>query len=206
MLDLPVSGEFIVLHPPGHGPAAFDLVPLAAPRLSALTYARLVLHVARADQLHGWDAEVLAPCEGRVTVAHDGEPDRMRVAPVADLIRAFVTMPLRWRHDTARMAGNHVVIESEGFFVVLAHLRKGSVRPSVGTTVDTGDVLGFIGRSGNSVAPHLHIQVNNSAEPMDVSTSAFSVRAFDERSRGGWEPRTHQPFPRRPRRLRPHSH
>lgn len=206
MLDVPVSDEFIVLHPPGHGPAAFDVVPLSARRLSAETYARLVLHVARADQLHGWDSEVLAPCGGRIAVAHDGEPDRMRIAPVADMIRSFIVMPLRWGHDVARMAGNHVVIESEGFSVLLAHLRKGSVRPSVGTTVDTGDVVGFIGRSGNSVAPHLHVQVNNSAEPTDVSTRAFSVRAFDERSRGEWEPRTNQPFPRRPTRLRPPSH
>lgn len=205
MLDLPVSDEFIVLHPPGHGPAAFDVVPLSAGRLSAGTYARLVLHVARADQLHGWDSEVLAPCDGRIAVAHDGEPDRMRVAPVADLIRGFITMPLRWRNDIARMAGNHVVIESDGFSVFLAHLRKGSVRPSVGTAVGTGDVLGSIGRSGNSVAPHLHIQVNDSADLADVSRCPFSVRAFDERSGEGWETRTNQPFPRRPRRLRPPS-
>jgi murein DD-endopeptidase MepM/ murein hydrolase activator NlpD len=43
--------------------------------------------------------------------------------------------------------------------VLLAHLRRGSLRVGVGDRVRRGDRLAECGNSGNSTEPHLHRQV-----------------------------------------------
>jgi len=94
-------------------------------------------------------ATVLAPCSGEVVAAVDGLPD-LRVPEV----------------DRANVAGNHVLLRCGSFDVLLAHLRPGSLKVIAGSLVETGDVLGEVGNSGNTDEPHLHIhaQTRGSAE------------------------------------------
>ena len=62
--------------------------------------------------------------------------------------------------------GNFVILDiGDGFFVNYAHMQTGSVRVKVGDRVATGDVIGLVGNTGNSVAPHLHLHV------MDASSA-----------------------------------
>ena len=62
--------------------------------------------------------------------------------------------------------GNHVILDhGNGEFSFLAHLRRGSVQVEVGDEVDTGDVLGECGNSGNSSEPHLHYHLQNTGKP-----------------------------------------
>jgi murein DD-endopeptidase MepM/ murein hydrolase activator NlpD len=83
---------------------------------------------------------VLAPCAGRVLAAQDGKPDM----PVPEL-------------DTSLLEGNHVFIDCDGFGVLLAHLRQGSLDVAIGDSVAAGDALGEAGNSGHSAEPHLHV-------------------------------------------------
>ena len=46
-------------------------------------------------------------------------------------------------------------------YITYAHLIPGSIPVKVGDKVNTGDVLGKIGNSGNSREPHLHIHACN---------------------------------------------
>jgi hypothetical protein len=58
------------------------------------------------------------------------------------------------------LAGNRVVLDlGGGRFALYAHLQPGSVRVRAGDRVARGDVLGRIGNSGLSSAPHLHFHV-----------------------------------------------
>ena len=60
------------------------------------------------------------------------------------------------------MAGNHVVLDiGDGHYVLYGHMKRGSLRVQVGEVVRRGQVIGQVGDSGNSDAPHLHIQVQN---------------------------------------------
>jgi len=53
--------------------------------------------------------------------------------------------------------GRYVVVDHGGGFSTLyAHLNK--IMTSVGTTVDQGDLLGYVGSSGNSTGSHLHFE------------------------------------------------
>lgn len=56
--------------------------------------------------------------------------------------------------------GNSVILDiGDGTYVLYAHLQPGSVRVSEGDRVERGEVLGLVGNSGNSLAPHLHFHV-----------------------------------------------
>jgi Peptidase family M23 len=83
---------------------------------------------------------VVAPCAGTVAIATDGLPD--------------MKVPER---DRKNLAGNHVILQCEGFAIVLAHLRQGSVAVSKGQALKLGDKIGEVGNSGNTSEPHLHI-------------------------------------------------
>ncbi|MCC6163641.1 MAG: M23 family metallopeptidase [Acidobacteria bacterium] len=67
------------------------------------------------------------------------------------------------------MAGNHVMLDCSGVWVLLGHLQRGSVGVRPDQAVATGDVLGRVGNSGNTSEPHLHIHAQrpgSNAEPM----------------------------------------
>lgn len=87
---------------------------------------------------------VLAPISGLVTIAHDGEPDE-----VPGVVSNNYTAP----------TGNHVVIQLQetGTYLVIAHLKPGSVAVKAGETVEEGQVIGACGNSGNTSEPHIHI-------------------------------------------------
>lgn len=86
---------------------------------------------------------VVAPTAGRITAAHDGEPEQ-----VPGQISNNYTAPL----------GNHVVIElPTGTYLLIAHMRQGSVAVQVGDMVEEGQPLGECGNSGNTSEPHIHI-------------------------------------------------
>lgn len=91
---------------------------------------------------------VLAPCAGRVVATEATLPDM----PVPQMDIEF---PL----------GNHVILDCGGLWVVLAHLRPGSIPVSEGQDVAEGAPLGEVGNSGRSSEPHLHIHVQEPGLP-----------------------------------------
>ena len=103
--------------------------------------------------VHSWEQPLVSPAEGTVVVARDGMDDSEGANFVSDPRDA---------------AGNVVVIELDtGGFVVLAHLRRGTVLVSEGDRVRTGDPLARVGNSGNTTMPHLHLQVQTHRDLWD---------------------------------------
>ncbi len=75
--------------------------------------------------------------------------------------------------------GNHVVLDlGNGNYVLYAHLIPGSLAVKVGDQVNAGDVIGKVGNSGNSIAPHLHFHVMDSASPLASSGVPYELSAF----------------------------
>lgn len=102
----------------------------------------------RVEDFFSWGEPVLAPADGTVVSAVNDRPDN----------------PLGTK-DEAQPAGNHVVIElSEGRYVFLAHMQRGSVVVKAGDTVRRGQRLGLCGNSGNSDFPHIHLHVQDTPE------------------------------------------
>jgi hypothetical protein len=81
--------------------------------------------------------------------------------------------------------GNSVVIDlGDGFFANYAHFQPGSVRVQVGDRVQPGDVLGLVGNSGNSLAPHLHFHVMDGVSPLAAQGLPYLIDSFTVTGRG----------------------
>ncbi len=105
---------------------------------------------ARDDDYVIWNAVVHAPAGGTVVFVENSAADHTR--------------PQKDWEDEAHPFGNAVVIrldERPDRFLVLGHMRRGTVRVAVGQHVDAGDVVGRVGNSGNSSEPHLHVHVQD---------------------------------------------
>jgi len=96
-----------------------------------------------------WEREILAPCDGTVAWTEDRHED----AP-----------PDERRRDTKNPAGNYVSIETPRGYVILAHLKKGSIPVLPGVAVKAGDRIGLCGNSGNTRGAHLHVHAQNRAQ------------------------------------------
>lgn len=68
--------------------------------------------------------------------------------------------------NTAAGFGNHVRIDHGfGYVSIYAHMDKISVRR--GNRVKRGDIIGYVGSSGRSVAPHLHYEITKDGKKID---------------------------------------
>ncbi len=114
----------------------------------------------RLTDFYAFGRKVLAPADGRVVHAVDGEPDRPPVRTRLRLARPS-------GEDPRQIFGNYVVLEhGHGEFSLLGHLRQGSVRVKRGDRVKRGQVLAECGNSGASAQPHLHFHVMDGPDPI----------------------------------------
>lgn len=102
--------------------------------------------VGDATTLEGWacfGAPLRAPAAGSVVSVVSDLPDM----PIGEV-------------DRDNLAGNHVVVDlGEGLYLMMAHLKQGSVTAAEGDVLEAGQVFAQCGNSGNTSQPHLHIQV-----------------------------------------------
>jgi hypothetical protein len=175
LLDLPFRGRWLARHSPArrvpsHGSHAFgttyaiDFVPVDARGRSAPLSWRTLVGVEPPDAFVGFGRPVLAPAAGTLVLVHDGEPDHGARRSLVVGLPYALGQAGRVRQGAAAIAGNHVVIAlgPAGPFVLLAHLRAGTVRVAPGQPVATGTEVGRCGNSGNSTEPHVHLQVTDS--------------------------------------------
>lgn len=148
-LDFPLSnGTFYVVQ--GGASYLLNYHRVSASQKFALDITKLGPGARRAAGLLPGDpsayfvygSDVSAPCSGRVRYAVDGLADS--------------SIP---SEDVPDPAGNHVAIDcaAQRVTVVLAHLRKGSLRVHTGDGIEAGQVIACVGQSGHSSEPHLHI-------------------------------------------------
>ncbi len=110
---------------------------------------------------------IRAVADGRVLVATDGAPD----TPALQRTTTTVTPGLA--------AGNHVIQSlGGGRYGMYAHIKPGSVRVKPGQRVRKGQVIGLVGSSGNSDAPHLHFQVTDAPSPLGADGLPYVFERF----------------------------
>jgi murein DD-endopeptidase MepM/ murein hydrolase activator NlpD len=81
-----------------------------------------------------------------------------------------------------RELGNHIIIDHGfGYQTVYAHLDRFNVR--AGQKVKRGDVIGFVGSTGLSTAPHLHYEVHVNGKPVDPAMYYFNDLTPEEYDR-----------------------
>ncbi|WP_155523548.1 M23 family metallopeptidase [Nodosilinea nodulosa] len=96
-----------------------------------------------------YGAELLAVADGTVVQTRDDLPDQ--VPP---------TLPAPSTIDLTNVLGNNVILDlGDGAYALYAHLQPGSVQVKTGDRVRKGQVLGRLGNTGNTSAPHLHFHL-----------------------------------------------
>ncbi len=75
--------------------------------------------------------------------------------------------------------GNSVILDlGGGKYALYAHLDPGSVRVHKGDTVKRGQVIGLVGNTGNSLAPHLHFHVMSGALALASNGLPYEIDDF----------------------------
>jgi hypothetical protein len=157
---------------PSHGTTAFgsayaiDFVNVDDRGRSAPFTWRSTVAAEPPERFLGFGVPILSPVAGTIVIAHDHEPDHAGRRSQLVLLPYMLGQAKRARAGAAGLAGNHIVIamSERGPFVLVAHLKRGSVRVRVGEKVSALDPIGQCGNSGNSTEPHVHVQVSDSTD------------------------------------------
>lgn len=113
---------------------------------------------------YSYGEAVYAPSKGQITEVMDG-----------------FTSDVTGEPDTGNPGGNYVILDiGQGKYFYVGHLMKGNIPVETGQVVKKGDILGYIGNSGNTYFPHLHIHVQNkpTAEPEGRITYPFRFQSM----------------------------
>jgi murein DD-endopeptidase MepM/ murein hydrolase activator NlpD len=75
--------------------------------------------------------------------------------------------------------GNSVMLNlGDQRYALYAHLQPGSIKVHQGERVKLGQVIGLVGDSGNSVAPHLHFQVTDRPSSLASNGVPYEISDF----------------------------
>jgi hypothetical protein len=135
---------------------------------------------------YSYGTEVIAVADAVVATVKDGIPENIPLATE----RAVLMTP-------ETIGGNYVALTlGNGRYALYAHLKPGSLRVKPGEHVRRGQVLGLLGNSGNSDAPHLHFQISTApsfiaADGLPYVFDSFVVLGTADASDSvehGWKP------------------
>jgi hypothetical protein len=155
----------------------------------------------RTRDCYAWGAEIHAPFNGEIVQATDGVAERGWIHPLRELVLVLKNAATFSAARLPSILGNHVIMLRGEVFAAFAHLAPGSVAVAPGQTVANGDVLGRVGHTGNSTAPHLHFQLMDSADPMHARGVPCAFRYYEVMRNGSWE-RVEKGIPRKVDRIR----
>lgn len=75
--------------------------------------------------------------------------------------------------------GNHAILDiGRGLYAFYAHLKKGSVAVHVGDRIKAGMVIGNLGNSGNTSAPHLHFHLMDGPSSLGSEGVPYVIDQF----------------------------
>lgn len=168
LIEFPLKGEWRFLRPPGHHPFAFDFVKTDEERkkYSKKNKISFLLGNIPSDQYYCWGKPIYSPVDGVILETGTEWKDHQETniwKTISLWFNATYRSKLEevdGKLDLRPNVGNYVMIKTSGGQIVfLAHLKYGSTKVKKGQVVKAGDLIGNIGNSGNSTAPHLHINV-----------------------------------------------
>jgi hypothetical protein len=120
----------------------------------------------------GYGAEVLAVADGIVTEVTDQIPENLPGHATA--------VPI----TLGTICGNHVIEQiGANLYASYCHPQAG-IKLKSGTRLNQGQVLGRVGNSGSSDAPHLHFQLCNANSTLACEGVPYAFSSFGEEHKG----------------------
>lgn len=218
IVQFPLRGEWSVPNTPGtripsHGTNllgtryAYDFLQVDWKRkgnpcysISPLTY---LLAGVPVNQCYCYGREIYAPCDGTVVEMEDHCMEREKARLFSDFKRAGINSKFDPDKDEVKnVTGNYVIMKcSDDVYAAFCHLQPGSVKVSVGQLLKKGEILGCIGHTGNSMFPHLHFQLMDSADISAANGLPCAFEQYELFHHGKWE-NIYEGIPRSEQRIR----
>ena len=80
--------------------------------------------------------------------------------------------------------GNVVILRHNNKLTTLyAHMSRFETGLKAGSKVKAGQVIGYVGTTGRSTGPHLHMEVRINGQPVDPATTALPTRVLSDSER-----------------------
>ncbi|VVC00585.1 Peptidase family M23 [uncultured archaeon] len=122
----------------------------------------------------GYGQEIHAVADGIVVDTKDGIQNNV----------PFNIPPM----SVGQAAGNLVTEQiGNNTYAYYVHLIPGSLRVKIGDRVKTGDVLGSLGSTGISGAPHLHFHIGDTKDPLFTDGLPYVFKSYEWDGNGDWE-------------------
>jgi archaellum component FlaF (FlaF/FlaG flagellin family) len=116
--------------------------------------------------------EAIAVADGIVASITDGAPEGTPGQFPTDM-------------DPAAADGNAVILDlGQHRYAMYAHMQPGSIKVHQGDKVRTGQVLGLVGNTGNSLVPHLHFQLMDQPSSLASNGLPYEIDNFTVTARG----------------------
>ena len=125
------------------------------------------------EDFPAFDAAVHAPADGTVVRVHDRRRDHRSRNSWPWLFGSILENTLRELKGPSGLLGNHVVIDVGGAYVLLGHLRQGSILVSRGDRVRVGQLVGRCGNSGACTEPQVRMQLMDLRHPLFAAGLPF---------------------------------
>lgn len=123
---------------------------------------------SRNEDHYCYGVEAIAVADGVIADTYDKIPDQ-KPSPTER------SVPI----TTETIGGNWVALKlAEGQYGMYAHLIPGSLRVKKGDRVKRGDVIGLVGNTGNSTAPHLHFHVSTTPNWTKSKGLPYQIDSF----------------------------
>jgi hypothetical protein len=136
------------------------------------------------ERLNGEDRIYTGPKEKLESYAIFGQP----VLAVADALVVSVIDGLPEQTPGAyptnipldEADGNSVILDlGNRRYALYAHMQPGSIKVHRGDHVKTGQTIGLVGDTGNSIVPHLHFQVTDGPSSLSANGFPYEISGFE---------------------------
>ena len=139
----------------------------------------------------GFGAKIHSVSGGRVTKVVNDKKEAPLVGPNPDI------------NGPDDFGGNIVVVRIRPHrYAFYAHFQPHSIRVHVGQRVRSGQVLGLLGNSGNSAAPHLHFGIHSGPDPATTPSLPWVFNRYRYLGSGDVTPNGDVPLKGAPTRQR----
>jgi len=210
IIDFPLRGEWVAPHTPGdkvpsHGTDAlgqrfaYDFFRTDTNSTtkfykgSKFKYFTIGIPI---DKCYCYKEAVYSPVDGKVIVVKDGVKEPKRLNPIRDLLRVVwnsisitikaLIIPVK-KIKLHKYIGNYIIINFGEIYAFFAHISPGSICVKEGQMIKKGDLLGLVGHTGNSTAPHLHFHLMDSPDLLTAKGIPCAFKKYDVLIDGEWQ-------------------
>ena len=139
----------------------------------------------------GWGQKIFSPVVGQVIEVIDGIHEPKGLNLFRDVMRPLLNevtfTSKKLLRNYRQYTGNYIVIEFNSGFAAFAHIKPGSIAVNKGQEIKSGQLLGEVGHSGNSGAPHLHFQLMDCADITKAKGIPCCFKSYEVLRDGDWQ-------------------